>query len=367
LALVALALLPACGGEGVETMDPPRWRDAWDPPAASDADAARRLGFTRTREDGPPEFAWDAPEGWEPLPPSPFRAAGFRVAGRDDATISVSITGGGVLANLNRWRDQMGLEPVTEAALGDLPRRPLLGGSAVVVDLAGDYEGMGGTGAVPAARLLGLIATLPVGTVFVKMVGPGAVVGDERDRFEAFATSLRLEAAPHGHEDVPFEGHPPIPGPAPAPARPPTVPKIRWTVPPGWVEVPPRPEHRIRVVTVRPEGASATECYVTVLTGLAGGVAANLNLWRDQMGQEPLSEAEFAALRRVPVLGDSGVYLRVEGRYRGKVDEDVADAMLLGLVCVRDDDTVFVKMTGPTAEVAPAEEGFLDFVRSLHE
>ena len=120
-------------------------------------------------------------------------------------------------------------------------------------------------------------------------------------------------------------------------------------------------------MTLRPEGAKEAECYVTVLSGRAGGVGANVNLWREQMGQPPLGEAEFAALRRLPMLGTAGVYVRVEGRYRGKVDEQVEEAMLLGVVCVLDEGTVFVKMTGPTAEVAPEEERFLAFCRSLQE
>jgi hypothetical protein len=38
---------------------------------------------------------------------------------------------------------------------------------------------------------------------------------------------------------------------------------------------------------------------------------------------------------------------------------------LLGMACVRDGQSLFVKLVGPADEVAPERERFLRFVRSL--
>lgn len=65
--------------------------------------------------------AWAVPAGWREAGPKPMRAATF-LAGEGDSTIEIAVSvfpgdTGGLLANVNRWRQQVGLAPITEAAL----------------------------------------------------------------------------------------------------------------------------------------------------------------------------------------------------------------------------------------------------------
>jgi hypothetical protein len=97
----------------------------------------------------------------------------------------VTITGlpggaGGKVANILRWRDQVGLPPAKEAdILKDVQRIKAAGVDADYVDLVGK------------SRILGVILPLGQVTWFVKMTGPPDLVGREKTNFERFIRSFR--------------------------------------------------------------------------------------------------------------------------------------------------------------------------------
>jgi hypothetical protein len=113
--------------------------------------------------------------------------------------------------------------------------------------------------------------------------------------------------------------------------------------------------------------AEGAECYVTRLTGDAGGLRANLDRWRDQVGRGRLTEDEFAALEQVEMLGQSVPVLALEGDFTGMDGATRAGQGLLGVACIRAADSLFVKLTGPEAVVRAEHGNFLSFVRSLEE
>ena len=319
-----------------------------DPHAPSDPHAGipgfpsrmRRSGITQSK------FGWTAPTGWEALPPEPMRDASFRVGGHQQAKCTLSSAGGALLANVNRWRGQMGLEPTDEASLAALPRRTVLGEESVVVELEGDFKGMGGS-ATPSAKMLAIVIPQESMSLFVKMTGPADVVEGEREKFFAFAESLRKVA----------------PAATPATASPPK-PTIAWDAPKTWKQLPSSPP---RIATFRPEGAKTAQCLITGLVGTGGGVRANIDEWRRQMGQKPLSDEDFKNLKRIPVLGVDATFASVTGNYRGKSGETAGNATLYGLIAPKKGMTLFVKMWGPTSELKDEEENFLAFCRSLRE
>jgi hypothetical protein len=138
-------------------------------------------------------LAWDVPKGWREAPAGAMRLATFKLGegGRTDCSISEAM--GDLLGNLNRWRIQMGLEPVAEAAAAALPELEVLGAKARLVELTGTYKGMGGA-AIEGAKMLGVILPRPGSSLFVKMVGPGADVDAAREGFLALCKSLRPAA-----------------------------------------------------------------------------------------------------------------------------------------------------------------------------
>jgi len=350
--LAVLGSLAACGEEGPRTIEQVRERPATT--AFKEVSTAERFGMSGGGHANPhhgmqasqvPLFEWTTPEGWEEKPPSKTRQADFRLSRDPETECYMSVlpgAAGGVGANVNRWRSQMGLEPLAPSALAALPQEKFLEGTAFVVDLEGTYVGMGQGEPKPGYRMLGLVAEQPGQTMFLKMTGPATTVMEERARFFELARSLRVSAAPE--------------------APPQTDGTIAWTAPPEWE---PRAGSPTRVVTLAPKGSTGTECYVTVLAGGAGGIGPNINRWREQMGQPPLGPKELGALETVKVLGRDARLIEIAGTFTDMQGNKVENAGLLGVVCPLEDAMLFVKMTGPSDVITLEKERFVAFCGSL--
>lgn len=135
-----------------------------------------------------------------------------------------------------------------------------------------------------------------------------------------------------------------------------------WTAPAGWTQA---PERSMRVVTFTAGAGDAVECYVTELAGAAGGVEANFNRWRTQLGLPPWSPAEIEALPRITLLEQSVPLLDATGTYTGMGEAEKPDHRMLGTVAVRDGRSIFVKLIGPAAEVQVQRDAFAAFCASL--
>lgn len=136
--------------------------------------------------------------------------------------------------------------------------------------------------------------------------------------------------------------------------------KITYQVPSGWQDAGARPMREVNLKV-----AEGVECYVSVLNGDGGGIEANLNRWRSQMGNEPLSADGIAELPRLDVIGEPSPLLSVEGTYKGMRDETIADARMLATVRSLDGATVFVKLLGPKKSVDAHEAAFRTFCKSM--
>ncbi len=91
--------------------------------------------------------------------------------------------GGGLAANVNRWRGQLGLPPITEVLTTSIE---IAGGKAEVVDMSGTDAKTG-----QPSRLVGAIVPQTGQTWFYKLMGAGAVVERENDAFIKFVQSVK--------------------------------------------------------------------------------------------------------------------------------------------------------------------------------
>lgn len=328
--------------------------------------------------DEVPQYRWNLPKGWVELEATPMRQVNLRLESNADVEMYLTMLpgdGGGLLANINRWRQQMGLTELTQADVDALPKQILLFKPATYVDLRGAYRGMGGD-AKENYAMLGLALIEPKRSAFIKMTGPAEVVDAHMTDFITFQQSLVPasdgKAVMQLHA-VPGEGDEPAPAPAatapaPAPAAEagasggkaiPPADQLKWDVPAGWEQSPARP---MRVVSFT---IGTTECYIAVLGGMAGGVEANINRWYGQMGAASLSSEQIDALEKIEVLGEPCALVDVEGSYTGMQGESIAKARMLGIVRASEEQSLFVKMTGPAEEVAAQVDNFKAFCKSL--
>lgn len=135
-----------------------------------------------------PGLRWIAPAGWQEKPAAAMRKATFVISGANGATAELAVTAfpgdvGGDLANLNRWRGQLGLPPVTEVEFAGAVTRLKVNGLAVTL---ADLTGGGGS----PQRLLGAMVPHAGATWFFKLTGPAALVAAEKPAFLSFVQTL---------------------------------------------------------------------------------------------------------------------------------------------------------------------------------
>lgn len=150
-----------------------------------------------TESQGPPPHSnapidWDIPEGWRKLPGTrPMRVATFEADGPIQIAVSV-LPGdaGGILANVNRWRGQLGLGPI---ARNDMDKHveslAIEGSEAYLVDLTESATTAEGD---QRRRIIVAVVPLDEATWFVKAVGHSPVIEPQKDAIASFARSFRV-------------------------------------------------------------------------------------------------------------------------------------------------------------------------------
>lgn len=303
-----------------------------------------------------PQYTYDVPDGWVDAPASAMRPVNLLVAGNPQAECYLSALngdGGGLLANVNRWRKQMDLEPIDEAALAALPKTSLLGKEAVSVSLPGTFKGMSGDKSEAGYLLVGVLAVSPSQSYFLRMTGPAAVIEAELPKFEQLCASLKAGEEPAATAGAPAAGVNAAHGAHES--------VFQWDVPAGWTQGPDKP---MRLATFTAQDDTC-EFRIFALGGAAGGVEMNVNRWREQMGQPALTADQLAALPRWTVLGKEAVYVEIQGDYTGMSGDTQSDQTFLGLVCSLEGQTLFAIMVGPRNRMANETENFAAFCKSL--
>jgi hypothetical protein len=143
------------------------------------ASPAPRAGAAPTDATGPLDYT--VPSGWSPGRQSAMRAAAFLV-NRDGQQVEITAmtAGGDWLANVNRWREQVGLTPVTAEELSASERKlPVDGADGLYVELVGS-----------AQSILGVMVPRGGTNWFFKLIGDRELAGAEQSRFEEFVRSV---------------------------------------------------------------------------------------------------------------------------------------------------------------------------------
>jgi hypothetical protein len=141
------------------------------------------------------EVEWKVPAGWKVQPPSAMRLGSFRVPGPNGQSADVSVVplsgmAGGDLANINRWRDQISLPPISEGDLAQHSQTIKPGGrKMLLIDFVSSapliedrYK----------KRLIAAIYTQGERTWFFKMTGEDATVAQAKPAFLTFLKTLRF-------------------------------------------------------------------------------------------------------------------------------------------------------------------------------
>jgi hypothetical protein len=132
------------------------------------------------------------PAGWQEVSGGQFLVAKFMLAGDGGATAAVNVSmsandGGGVAANVNRWRGQLGMSPLSEDDLNkSLTTVAVTSGAASLVDMSGTDVRTG-----QPTRLVGVIVSQTDRTWFYKLMGDAKVVEGQKDAFTQFVQGVK--------------------------------------------------------------------------------------------------------------------------------------------------------------------------------
>ncbi len=136
------------------------------------------------------DLLWAAPVNWTPKALGSMRKGSYTIPGEAGATGDLAITAfpgdtGGLFANVNRWRGQVGLAPVAVAQLdANIQNIEANGLKMVLVDVTGPGSGASTT-------LIGAIVPHNGQTWFFKLMGPEALVAKEKPAFREFLNTIK--------------------------------------------------------------------------------------------------------------------------------------------------------------------------------
>jgi len=127
-----------------------------------------------------------------------------------------------------------------------------------------------------------------------------------------------------------------------------------WTVPASWTEQGGSPMRR---GSFGADGsAGSVDIAITSFPGDVGGLLANVNRWRQQIGIAPIADSELeTSVERLQINGREAIYTELEG----------SSQATLAAIFEHDGQSWFIKMTGPVASVSEQEEAFRQFINSI--
>jgi hypothetical protein len=362
----AALVLAGCGRDDVKVykVDSTETTAATLPPAATSGamPAAMPDGLPAPDNSGLPKLKYTLPDGWKEKNLTQMRVASFGIT-ENGKTADVSVIplggmAGGDLANVNRWRKDVGQAALaTDYDLAKIAEPVTVAGQpASLFDLSGTNPGTGDDEGIVATILHANDTAW-----FFKMSGDADLVKKNKPAFIAFLKSLEFGApaapATPDMSQLPA-GHPAIPQATPQTDTAPATDKPTWTIPAGW-QSGELAQFLVAKFIIQNGDASAA-VNVSQLNGDGGGLAPNINRWRKQLGQPAVTDDEISKLPTIDANGTKATLAEITGTdaRTGK------PASLVGVVLPLNGQTWFYKLMGDASVVAAQKDPFIQFVQS---
>lgn len=270
--------------------------------------------------------AWKLPENWTQEPGSSMRFATLKVKDTDPpvelSVIPLPASGSlneDLLSNINRWRGQVDLPPITAEELK----------TADKAEPALDHE----------------LFTVQAGDQTITTVSlNGKMAGNPMSR-APFASGMM--------------GGPSRPAPGPTTAPPAAAGPLKYQTPEGWT--PGRSGGMRKAAFNVSAGGETGEVTVIDLAKSSSPLLPNINRWRGQVKLEPITEAELPKNSEQLKVGDlEATYVKLIGP-----KDEKPQTAILGAIIYRDNLAWFVKYTGPAKLAEQEEAHFKEFLQSI--
>jgi len=297
-----------------------------------------------------PQLKYQLPEGWQEKPPAEMRVASFTALGTNGQSADVSVIPLGIVGKdlelVNMWRSQVQL-PATSDPNAIKQAEPV----AIGADQGRLFNFVSDQPMIGQSRQRILVAMLTRGTMswFFKMTGEDAFVTSQKDNFIQFLKSVSFV------ENAPAET-------AAAPVAPATPDGNQnagsiWTVPSDWKALPPS---QFLMAEFSVTGTNGANADVNVAVA-GGGLVANVNRWRGQLGLPAASETDFS--KSVSTLDIPGGQASLVD-FTGTDSKTGKPARLVGVILPQNGQTWFYKLMGDPDTVAQQKDAFIKFIQS---
>ena len=313
-----------------------------------------------TRAADGARVVWDVPGDWKVVQSDqPMRLATYDASGAEVTVAAFPGAVGGMLANVNRWRGQIGLAAIEERELA-----PLLSSTS---DHGTDVATLAMT-ASDGRVMLGAVVTPGDGqTWFVKSTTDATRAAALRPAFDAFARSFRREgasapasasASTRADQATTDQNSPPTSANASAGAPVQAMGAIEarlahFAAPATW-SAEAQAGGLVTAAFAATNAGGGARVTATSLANDGGGDLANINRWRGQLGLAAM--ADLAQVKRSP-MGPGAMAVDL-------VNDAGTDRMIVAIITV-DGATWFFKLRGTVAGVEAERAQFDAFVRAV--
>lgn len=314
-----------------------------------------------------PHLHADTPEGWQEIAPEKMRVASFRITADGGKTAEVAVIPlPGVsnieLRSVNLWREELGLPEISSDQLKEQTEPVQVGDTqGLLVALSGNRPGETNQ----SAGILGAVAERGNITWFIKLAGNRDLVNSQKNNFVSYLKSLEFHEGSHGE---PASGVRQVaqadPDEKPVSTNSEKVPegagKPNFTIPENWKSKPPGPMIT-SAYNVEAEGGAA-EVTISKFPGDVGGMVANIQRWRGQLGLNPGSAEEARkSAEMLEIDGKKDAYM-VD--LSGTNVRSGKTARMISVGVPYQGETWFFKLMGDDAVVAKEKDKFVQFVKS---
>jgi hypothetical protein len=290
-----------------------------------------------------PQINYQLPEHWQEKPPAEMRVASFTALGTNGESADVSVIPlpivGRDLDLVNMWRSQVQLPATSDPDAVNQAAPVFIGAEQGRL-----FEFVSAQPLIGNSRQRIQVAVLTRGDMswFFKITGADAFVSAQKENFLAFLKS------------VTFADNSPAETTAAPPAQTGNS-KSLWTVPPDWQPADPGPMLFAKFSITSGDGKA--DVNISSFAGDGGGLLANVNRWRGQLGLPQAADIQPDSFN---VVGGSAQAVDLTGTdaKTGK------PARLVGVIVPQNGQTWFYKLMGDPQTVAPQKDAFIKFIQS---
>jgi len=292
---------------------------------------------------------WTKPSAWTELAPTAFRKGNFVFEGDNEKIVEITVSSfpgnvGGTLANVNRWRGQAGLPSITNDALeAALTEVTIDGHDGQVVNILPESS------SPDDVQIVAAIFLYQGESWFFKMSGPQQLVSSQKPTFDAFINSLQFTDAASKNERA-------------ATSEKAEELVLAFDPPEGWVESD-GSSMRIASYEVSLDGFEPADFSITRFPGDAGGITANVNRWRQQIGLRPWKESQVSSNRESLEVGNLDFAL-FDLKPQNDADKERVKERILAAILKFDEQSYFFKLRGDVFLVETQRSKFRQLIQS---